>query len=369
MPKSILEDVGKIIDEALGLKGCEIGKAPHYRHRESCQRLSRKPMSKFNGQALIEKIYKQVNNNRSNKDPSEENWRWKKNPEKKDESRQENREKKLEVRLERKIVETSADWVNQVPTASGLVDEHSDKRGAIDLVHRLKDDEYEFIELKLRSDTPLYAAMEILQYGILYIFSRKDRKKLGYKEDRGPLLWAKSVHLQVLAPHDYYKGYTLDWLEDEICKGLKSFLVEQKVKLQIDFRFEAFPPSFTLAPFPENDAIAQALNNRRPVYLWKEGVVDLTKEHIQLFYGEYDEKALPVARVAPGTDRTFHVQFLDLPNLKGVERSEIMAEVRKELDFYLAELEKSDPWEYAKYHCTTASNVYGSVHWAYFPSK
>jgi hypothetical protein len=50
---------------------------------------------------------------------------------------------------------------------------------------------------------------------------------------------------------------------------------------------------------------------------------------------------------------------------------EILAEVRSELDFYLVEHPKEfpdtgHPWEYAIYHCGTASNVYSSVHWSYF---
>lgn len=39
----------------------------------------------------------------------------------------------------------------------------------------------------------------------------------------------------------------------------------------------------------------------------------------------------------------------------------------KELNFYLVEKGEKDPWQYAIYHCGTASNIYSDVHWGYFP--
>jgi hypothetical protein len=41
----------------------------------------------------------------------------------------------------------------------------------------------------------------------------------------------------------------------------------------------------------------------------------------------------------------------------------MVKEVKKELLYYLIELEEPDPWLYAKYHCTTALNWYSMVHW------
>lgn len=275
MPESILKDVGKIIDEALGLKGRKIGKAPHYRHRESCLMLCKEPVSKFDGGKLIKDIYEKIGSNwrerKYLKSPSCENWRLIPNPSKKDKAKEGNRKNKLEVRLERAIVDMFArdrsdaqNWANQVPTASGFVGPRTDKRGAIDLVHRLGDGAYELIELKVHASggTPLYAAMEILQYGALYIFARrKEQIKSAANEKR--LLQAKSIHLKVLAPCDYYNGCKLDWLEDEINSGLKRYLAAQTFDFDLDFKFEAFPPGFSLKPFPEYGAIAQALNDRR----------------------------------------------------------------------------------------------------------
>ncbi len=45
----------------------------------------------------------------------------------------------------------------------------------------------------------------------------------------------------------------------------------------------------------------------------------------------------------------------------------LSADRKTELNFYLVEKGEPDPWAYAKYHCTTASNLYSSVHWSYYP--
>jgi hypothetical protein len=76
-----------------------------------------------------------------------------------------------EKTLEKTIAKiTDADWVNQVPTASGLWNASADTHRNIDLVHRLGPKQYEFIELKVETDTPLKAAMESLIYGC-FMFS------------------------------------------------------------------------------------------------------------------------------------------------------------------------------------------------------
>ena len=95
---------------------------------------------------------------------------------------------------------------------------------------------YELIELKTDDGggTPLFAAMEILQYGVLYIFSREKFQELGYHGIE--LLNAKGIHLRVLAPADYYAPYNLSWLEKSINKGLASFLT--KFNFKMDFKFD-----------------------------------------------------------------------------------------------------------------------------------
>jgi hypothetical protein len=277
MSESILKDVGKIIDEALGLTSCGIGKKPHYKHKTSCRKLSVLPPPAFDATALIEKIYAQVESNWKegfNYKPSTENWRFEPR------TNIDARNADPEIKLERAIVSTQpqlpTNWANQTPTSSGFVGQGADKHRNIDLIHRCGDGAYEFIELKVESDTPLYAAMEILQNAVLYIFSRENERKMEWgSEKQQHLRGAKVIHLKVLAPCRYFEGYKLDWLEGSICDGLKAFLTGRTPKLQMDFRFDAFPPWFSSnharalckdLSKEQADSIRMVVDNRRPVY-------------------------------------------------------------------------------------------------------
>ena len=231
---SILAGVCKLIDEALGLKN---GK---YQDKKTCQLLSKGKKIDFDGRTLIQRIFDQVTSNwHGRKSRYSENWRWKPNPDLATKSE--------EVVLERWIVRTAThkDWVNQVPVASGLTTGSAGGRRAIDLVHRCPDGWYEFIELKVDegAGTPLFAAMEILQYGVLYLFSRENASTLGYKKTG--MLGAPGIHLKVLAPTSYYEEFDLSWLEESINSGLARFLSqgERRFEFEMDFKFESLSRS------------------------------------------------------------------------------------------------------------------------------
>ncbi len=227
---SILDGMDNVINEAFGLEKERI----KYESKKRCQMFSKGKEPEFDGQALVQKILAKIESNwHQGKSRSTENWRW--GP-----KRGELKTKSEEVILERWIVRTMGnDWMNQVPVASGLTASRSaGGRRAIDLVHRCGDRWYEFIELKVNdgAGAPLYAAMEILQYGVLYIFSRKHAATLGYKET--DMLGAPGIHLKVLAPANYYEGYHLSWLEDGINSGLANFLDEGDRGFKMNFKFE-----------------------------------------------------------------------------------------------------------------------------------
>ena len=153
--------------------------------------------------------------------------------------------KSPEVCLERAIVRTMKtlepkrlSWVNQVPIASGLVNATADRSRKIDLVHILGGGTFEFIELKVRSDTPLFAAMEILKYGLVYAFCRyAGRVQQSIFKDP-ELREAKRINLRVLAPAAYYENYDLSWLEVSLNEGLAAFCVAQRLKCDLHFAFE-----------------------------------------------------------------------------------------------------------------------------------
>jgi hypothetical protein len=235
---SILDGVHDIIDTMLQ---CGVGTPPCYRHRTNYLALD---TSTLNEALLVETIYTQicrnVNERALERAGSRRNWRWAKqscmsewNP---------SREKRLETAIARA---TGDDWVNQVPTASGVMGSQERHRN-LDLVHRFARGEYEFVELKVDSDTPLYAAMEILCYGLIYLCSRQYASTLGYTV-YNELLRASRVKLKVLAPLAYFadrgRRGELCRLQEKLHTGLGALLTGRCANLgfRMGFRFEAFP--------------------------------------------------------------------------------------------------------------------------------
>ena len=265
----ILKGVGQIIDRFFDIE--HIGtRTPHYGHKTACLRLSGKWPAGLNGFELVEAIYKRIEVNWENSSrrrqgmrASRENWR--------DEARTDFAGGSPEVQLERTIAMLPGEaWANQVLTSSGLIGPHLDKTRNIDLVRKCGNGRYEFVELKVNSNTPLFAAMEILGYGVIYLFSILHREELGYDEPEPErkMLGAKHIHLKVLAPYGYYTEYQLAWLECLINDGLSAF-IESRPELGVgmDFRFEAFPPDFHWPPGETGEPdLAVALGNRQPVY-------------------------------------------------------------------------------------------------------
>jgi hypothetical protein len=133
-------------------------------------------------------------------------------------------------------------WCNQVPVASGLVDPAIDKRAAIDLVRQRGKDSYELIELKIESNNPLFAAIEILLYGLVFVWSKTYWEELGCDLKKKPMLNASSVTLMVLAPSRFYKDFDLSHLRESLNERLSSFGEIHGVELA--FRFCQFPESF-----------------------------------------------------------------------------------------------------------------------------
>lgn len=276
MQKGILTGVNEIIDEILKVES--IGKtSPHYRHKEACDQLHRSPPRSFDGNLLLTKLYNKIETNWEKrlrkKTPSEKNWRFKPEPKIAPQN------KSLELQLQRAIVKIEQNiplnarkWTNHVPTASGLWDHKCDKHRAIDLVYvypgQAPYETVEFIELKVdtKSGHPVYAAMEVLLYGMLYIFSRRHLKELNYDVTKQPLLQAKIVHLVVLAPCKYYEGDQFDWLETAITASLKQFILEPE-GYRMDFQFQAFPSECSIEKIISDEALLiEALNGRRSVW-------------------------------------------------------------------------------------------------------
>ncbi len=128
-----------------------------------------------------------------------------------------------EVLLERKIAEVFCGceclW-NQMPVASGLLDRSNDAdkgkeepRRAVDLVFQPDKsvERYQLLELKVarensKPDSFNDAAAEVIEYGLLYLFSRKNKVDLGYVDDRYKILEASEINLRVIAPPPYFQN-------------------------------------------------------------------------------------------------------------------------------------------------------------------
>ena len=101
-----------------------------------------------------------------------------------------------------------------------------------------------------------------------------------------------------------------------------------------------------------------------PDWAWREGVVDSSGDYLELRHGpgDADPKSwILVARVGPPDAHIFPIEWLI--NREDPANSAAVADVRQELDFYLLDVGRPDPWSYANYHCGTAANLYSSVHW------
>ena len=213
---------------------------------------------------LAEIVYRVIENNwlaggaEGNKDRSQQNWRWTR------QTRVSPKNKSPEVLLERAIASACAstnrtDWANQIPVASGLIKSAADGRRAIDLAHCRGTEHYELIELKIASDTPLYAAIELLGYASLWLLSRATPPA-----HQPALLKAKHIDLRVPAPLSYYTPFKLVELEYCIDRGVKA--LGQQHGVQITFRYDLLPPTLLQSLLPESAELLDAMTKSGPLH-------------------------------------------------------------------------------------------------------
>jgi hypothetical protein len=232
LPSSLLDGVEKAVVDLLGITST--------RHRSALLKLGA-----VDGPALVELVFRQIRVNydiagsSARKNRSRENWRWQSlQPQIAPHNRS------PEVAVERAIAAACArmgrtDWANQVPVASGLMDGASGGRRAIDLVRRRGERHFEFIELKIDSDTPLYAAVEIIGYACPWIIAKGDRPA-----HASAILDSERVDLRVLAPADYYSSFALSALNSALNNGVSALGLRHGVTLsfafeQLDARIKA----------------------------------------------------------------------------------------------------------------------------------
>lgn len=162
MPASLVDGVDTLVAKKLGVT--------NLRHRSALRKLPA-----MLPDDLVNAIADRVTYNWATSGAAErvglsrENWRWRA-----PQLGVNTANSSAEVMLERAIVNSDdrsgrRQWANQIPVASGLVIGAGDRRRAIDLVCECAHGHFEFIELKIASDTPLYAAVEIISYAAVWL--------------------------------------------------------------------------------------------------------------------------------------------------------------------------------------------------------
>jgi hypothetical protein len=291
---SILAGLDDLIDEWLGVAGnTRFGTAglPAYYSRTAAIDLSvnRGPLShvgpKPDATARVRAMFERIDANwkaMGSRPPSKMVWELRQALHLADEST--SPEKILEKLVVRLLHDPDAPrWFNQIPTCSGMAERRESHR-SVDLGHDCGNGEFELIELKygtaeqnFGSDHPLYAAFEVVKYGLLYAHSRAFELH-GIDPGNNALLKATGVHLLVLAPSGYYQykersgkftPYDFHWLERSLNEGLRSL----RLPASLDFRFQRFTSEFE-ALYGQASSLAESvrsfqrngLTSREPVY-------------------------------------------------------------------------------------------------------
>ena len=137
-----------------------------------------------------------------------------------------------EVLLERAVATRDKKlWACQMSTSSGVEGPYLHRRRAIDLVRYVGPRQYAFVELKVDSDNPLYAAFEILGYALAYLHAKaNDWQGFGDHD----VFDAERIELTILGQTKWFKyekggaemrfDKNLDWLIEEIAESLNAFV-------------------------------------------------------------------------------------------------------------------------------------------------
>ena len=215
---SVLTELRPLIREWLVMR---------YETKSEARELLQRTMAAPTLEKWVRKITMRGTNN------SQELWKWRTVPA--IAKRNSSKEKVLEKAVA--SVLPPAEWANQVVTASGLSRNSGDGRRNIDLVQRIGQGRFRFIELKIGSNNPVYAAVELLEYALLYWWLRQHPEFQKEGREDPELLSAKFIAMEVLAPRKYYEGFDLGLLRNFAATLTKSYNAMTASELKVEFRF------------------------------------------------------------------------------------------------------------------------------------
>ncbi|HCO26692.1 MAG TPA: hypothetical protein DIT97_28125, partial [Gimesia maris] len=137
--------------------------------------------------------------------------------------------------------------MNQVPVCSGFTWAIESKR-AIDIARRLSESECEFIELKYARDAgganhPLFAAIEILEYGLAFLMARQN-SLIKDAEQQKYLRGVSKINLVVLAPAEFFEGFELAWLLNAFNDGLAQLVEDENLQIEMSLRCNVLSNEF-----------------------------------------------------------------------------------------------------------------------------
>ena len=105
---------------------------------------------------------------------------------------------------------------------------------------------------------------------------------------------------------------------------------------------------------------------------WNTRSVPEEGEHIKLYYQQRSlapvQERQCIARLAPGTGKTFVVEFLVDPDQADPLLTWMLQVTRLDLEFFLLSYPSLMSWEFAVRRCDTWGNLYPNITWCYCPS-
>jgi hypothetical protein len=197
---AVFDSYWKRLREELGLPDSE---RRSFIKQEAIDLLTRNWQT-LDGKQTVQRLYDSLASKGWNKTLGS-NWIWRH-----EHTKPSPKNRSQEVLLEHKIIELGSQrWTRQLSTASGVdtgpdgKPTRSNRRRAIDLVFDQGNGGFSFIELKVGSDSPIYALFEILGYGLAYWHSRQE--KLDHPREASRLMQAEKIDLVVLGPESWYR--------------------------------------------------------------------------------------------------------------------------------------------------------------------